>query len=156
MPSPTPYLATAPVLAVRARILARLGAIAERVGAVEEQPLPERRDAMRRIVADLSACLDPHLRWEERTIHPLVDKFACEGPAAFSASMRYEHEIIDRWLADLATLAEGDAVRFTRRADNLLGIVAAHFELEEHVLFPILDRASAATTRLAEPPDPRA
>jgi hemerythrin-like domain-containing protein len=97
---------------------------------------------MRAIVSELDACLRPHLSWEERTIHPIVDRFACEGPTAFSATMRYEHEIIDRWSADLARRAEeSDFVAFARNADRLLGVVLAHFELEEQVLFPILDRA---------------
>jgi hypothetical protein len=29
---------------------------------------------------------------------------------------------------------------FTRRTDNLLGLLEAHFEEEEHVLLPILER----------------
>ncbi|HEX8907827.1 MAG TPA: hemerythrin domain-containing protein, partial [Anaeromyxobacteraceae bacterium] len=101
------------------------------------------------VVAELEAALRPHLEWEESTIHPIVDKFACEGPAAFSTSMRYEHVIIYRWLGELGRQAQDSAavVAFSRRADNLLGVVLAHFELEEEVLFPILDRAMASGTQ---------
>ena len=120
----------------------RLAGISDRIGALSASPPGERRAAMRAVVADLDACLRPHLEWEERTVHPIVDKFACEGPASFSSSMRYEHTIIERWSADLARRAEaGDAAAFTRSADRLLGVVLAHFELEEEVLFPILDRS---------------
>ncbi len=118
------------------------------------------------VVAEFDERLRPHLDLEERTIHPVVDKFACEGPATFSASMRYEHTIIYRWLAELGQQAgeASAAVAFLRRFDNLLGVVFAHFELEEEVLFPVLDRTMsassdralislAAVTRGAPPPD---
>jgi iron-sulfur cluster repair protein YtfE (RIC family) len=138
---------TAPLRAARAQIRRALAALAERIGALPSLPLEERAAAMGRLVAELDERLRPHLEFEERTIHPVVDKFACEGPAAFSASMRYEHTIIYRWLAELGQRA-GDAsaaVAFSRRADNLLGVVLAHFELEEEVLFPVLDRTMSAS-----------
>lgn len=145
-----PRIATGPLRARRAEVRAALEALSERIGALSATPPPARRDAMRSVVADLDASLRPHLEWEERTVHPVVDKFACEGPAAFSASMRYEHVIIHRWSADLARRAErgDDAAAFTRAADRLLGVVLAHFELEEEVLFPILDRSLAAGSRV--------
>ncbi len=137
----TARAATEALRGVRAGIREALAEIAQRVGAVAASAAAAPTASMRAIAADLDACLRPHLEWEERTVHPVVDKFACEGPAAFSASMRYEHEIIHRWMAELSRRAgERDAVAFARRADNLLGLVLAHFELEEEVLFPILDR----------------
>jgi iron-sulfur cluster repair protein YtfE (RIC family) len=139
--SPAAKVATSALRQVRARLRLALGAIADRVGRVAAAPEGS-GGARREIAGDIDETLRPHLEWEERAIHPIVDKFACEGPAAFSASMRYEHEIIHRWLAEIARLAEGDDARaFARRVDNLLGLVLAHFELEEQVLFPILDRA---------------
>lgn len=138
-----PPLATAALRAERARIRVRLAAISEAAGAVATASHERRGAAMREVIAALDACLCPHLDWEERTLHPLVDKFACEGPAAFSASMRYEHEIIHRWMAELARIAAAgvDVVGFVRQADRLLGVITAHFELEEQVFFPVLDRS---------------
>lgn len=139
-----PRLATAELRAERARIRVTLSRISQLAGAVGSAPPERRGPAMREVVDALDACLGPHLEWEERTLHPIVDKFACEGPAAFSASMRYEHEIIHRWMAELARVAgatPGDAGGFVRQADRLLGVVTAHFELEEHVFFPVLDRS---------------
>lgn len=144
MSSPELHLATGPLREVRLRIVERLAGIAERVGTLAAQPDHVARAAMQGIVRDLATCLRPHLRWEERTLHPIVDRYACEGPAAFSTSLRYEHEIIYRWIDDLEDLAGGDRLAFARRADNLLGLVLAHFELEEHVLFPVLDRSVEA------------
>jgi hypothetical protein len=124
-----------------------LAAIGERVGALSALPLEARAGAMREIAADLEARLRPHLEWEERTVHPIVDTFSCEEPAAFSAAMRYEHEIVFRGIGELREQSADGAsvVAFTRRADNLLGLVLAHFELEEEVLFPILDQAFEAS-----------
>ena len=48
-----------------------------------------------------------------------------------------------RWIGELGAMAKSpsaDAQAFTRRADNLLGLVRAHFESEEDVLLPVLDR----------------
>jgi iron-sulfur cluster repair protein YtfE (RIC family) len=151
---------TAPLRAARRQILQALAALAERLGELPSLPLEERAGAMRQWVAELDERLRPHLEFEERTIHPVVDKFACEGPATFSASMRYEHTIIYRWLSELARSSEdaSAAVAFSRRADNLLGVVLAHFELEEEVLFPILDRtmSGASGHAFTMPPPPPA
>ncbi len=126
---------------VRARIAEKLSSLAADIASPQPSTDADRRACLRRVAAEMSGCLRPHLRWEESTIHPIADKYACEGPAVFSASMRYEHEIISRWLEELRDLAEGDAAAFQRRADNLLGVVLAHFELEENVLFPVLERS---------------
>jgi hypothetical protein len=59
--------------------------------------------------------------------------------------MRYEHTIVGRWIDELAAMAAGptlDAKAFARKSDRLLGLIAAHFEEEEEVLLPILDRAT--------------
>ncbi len=148
--------ATAALRDTRAHLRQALARIADRVGTLRDLPPEGRVAAMEHVSDELSARLRPHLRWEERTIHPIVDKFACEGPAAFSASMRYEHAIIYRGLDDLRALASDPSavVAFARRADNLLGIVLAHLELEEEVLFPILDRALRrdASAPIAPPP----
>jgi iron-sulfur cluster repair protein YtfE (RIC family) len=155
--SSTPVV-TAPLREARRRLRESLATIAHRVGELAGLPLEERGTAMVKVATELEERLRPHLEWEERTIHPVVDKFACEGPAAFSGSMRYEHAIIYRSIGELRGRAADAAavVAFTRHADNLLGVVLAHFELEEEVLFPILDRALAPAfgMTLVTPPPP--
>ncbi len=134
-------LLTKRIREIRAGILERLSSLAADIGSLEAMTDPDRRDCMHRVAGEMSGCLRPHLEWEESTVHPIADKYACEGPAVFSASMRYEHGIIYRWLGELRDLADGEATAFRRRADNLLGVVLAHFELEENVLFPVLERS---------------
>ena len=90
-----------------------------------------------------------HATWEEQHLYPAVDKRTHTGEYAFTTSMRYEHRIVGREIAELNELAAGDAldaVAFARKTDRLLGLISAHFEEEEEVLLPILDKA---TTREA-------
>ncbi len=104
--------------------------------------------AMTRIVSVLEDEIRPYMEWEGRMLHPIIDKFACEGPTTFSASMQYEHAVVDRWIGELAVIARGasaDAREFARRTDRLLGLLAAHFEVEDQVFLPVLERALPAS-----------
>ena len=44
-------------------------------------------------------------------------------------------------LSTMATAAQPDAGAFARAADRALGVIAAHFEKEEEVFLPLLDRS---------------
>lgn len=140
-PRNAPPLLMERIREVRAGITEKLSSLAADLASLEGMTDSDRRACMQRVAGEMSGCLRAHLEWEESTVHPIADKYACEGPAVFSASMRYEHQIIYRWLGELRDLAEGEAAAFRRRADNLLGVVLAHFELEENVLFPVLERS---------------
>jgi hemerythrin-like domain-containing protein len=99
------------------------------------------------VVEELSRHITPHAEWEERVLYPVVDRYAGGGRPVFTASMRYEHRIIARQLAELAHESQRqapDARRFARHADHLLGLVAAHFEAEEEVLLTLLDSSMTA------------
>ena len=129
----------------RKRIHARLDEVdaLARALSVAAEPF-DASAAMTRIVSVLEDELRPYMEWESRMLHPIIDKFACEGPTAFSASMQYEHAVVDRWIGELATSARDrptDARAFARRADRLLGLLTAHFEVEDQVFLPVLDRA---------------
>jgi hemerythrin-like domain-containing protein len=72
-----------------------------------------------------------------------VDRLAGGGSNAFTSTMRYEHRIVGRWIAELraeSDKARIDAAKFARRTDNLLGLLWAHFEEEEEVLLPFIDK----------------
>jgi len=99
--------------------------------------------AMERAVLFLDAEIRPHATSEELKLYPLVDSMV-GGREPFTATMRCEHAIIDRWIEELAVNAAStapDVVRFARSADRLFGLIEAHFEEEEDVLLPIIERA---------------
>jgi hemerythrin-like domain-containing protein len=96
------------------------------------------------VVALLRKHIAPHADWEERVLYVIVDRQAGGGTHKFTASMRHEHRIIARQLDDLvreSVRPAPDAKRFARKADRLLGLIAAHFEEEEEVLLGVLDLA---------------
>lgn len=120
-----------------------LGHIHGMVGRLAAAPPAEHRDKMGLIVEFLKDHIGTHAAWEERALYPVVDRQAGGGAHPFTASMRHEHRIVERWIGELeqeAAKPSPDAVAFARRADNLLGLIWAHFEEEEEVLLPILDR----------------
>ncbi len=97
---------------------------------------------MQRIVGALRSHIVPHAEWEEAVLYPVVDEKAGGGPHPFTAAMRREHEIVGRWIDELDRQSKdvaSDPLLFSRKADQLLGLIIAHFEDEEEVLLPILD-----------------
>ena len=102
------------------------------------------KNTMMEIVSFFKEHIKPHAEWEEKKLYPAVDRRACSGAAVFTASMRWEHKIIDRWISKLereSSRSSPDAELFSRQTDQLLGLINAHFEEEEEVLLPILDRS---------------
>jgi iron-sulfur cluster repair protein YtfE (RIC family) len=117
------------------------------VGKLYGQPGLEARIMMDDVVRKLQKDLSPHAEWEERVLYPIIDRHAASGSRRFTATMRYEHTIIARQLADLEIEAHRptpDAKRFARHADQLLGLIHAHFEEEEEVLLDVLDSSMTA------------
>jgi hemerythrin-like domain-containing protein len=113
------------------------------VGALSTQSPAEQRKSAQKITAFFEEHIKPHAEWEERFLYPVVDKLAGGGANAFTSTMRYEHRIVGRWIGELRAQADKptiDAAKFARRADNLLGLVWAHFEEEEQVLLPFIDK----------------
>lgn len=112
-------------------------------GQLATQPPAEQAQTMKKIVGFFERHLAPHAKWEEQHLYDSVDKRAGSGPRPFTASMRFEHRVVERWIGDLhkeAEAASPNVTAFARRTDYLLGLVTAHFEAEEEVLLPVLDR----------------
>jgi hemerythrin-like domain-containing protein len=97
-----------------------------------------RRDAQQKVVGFLTEHILPHAAWEEAVLYPAVDRRASQGEP-FTATMRFEHTVVHRWTEELRATT-GDPVRFVHKADRVLGLITAHFEAEEQVLLPVLDR----------------
>lgn len=99
------------------------------------------------ILAFFKGHIAPHAEMEEKTLYPLVDSLTGSGEYKFTASMRYEHGVVGRWIAELdkeLQKPKPDLKAFARRTDNLLGLLWAHFEEEEEVLLPIVDKKLTA------------
>ncbi len=134
---------TEPFRREHAAIKEHLAHVNAELGTMSSASPEEQRASMRHVVGFFREHIKPHAEWEERVLYPAVDKRAASGPNAFTASMRYEHQIVGRWTDELSAMASSntpDTTAFVRRADNLLGLIWAHFEEEEVVLLPILDR----------------
>lgn len=118
--------------------------VAKRAAALPSTAPAEQPAAMSEVVAAFERHLAPHVQWEEHVLYALVDeKVATEHRPRFTASLRHEHVIIGRWIAmlrDEVASPDADVAAFVRHTDRLLGLVLAHFECEEEVLLPILDR----------------
>ncbi len=104
-----------------------------------------------------------HDDWEERVLFPAVDKHSGSGGHAFTATLRHEHQLTARWLADLRRLIREGASSsvIARRADQLLGLLMAHLETETAVLEHVLETVTSdhvfqrdMLARLSRPPPP--
>jgi iron-sulfur cluster repair protein YtfE (RIC family) len=105
-----------------------------------EDPATQKRIA-NDLVSFLKGQILPHAAWEEKALYPEVDKRAGNEKYRFTSTMRQDHEIVGRWVAELASQVSSktfDSMRFGRRTDELFGLLYAHFEKEESVLLPIL------------------
>lgn len=125
----------------------RLVQLESMVGSLPGAACDEQAKLITTVVRFLESHVKAHAQWEERVLYPVVDRQAGSGREPFTASMRYEHRIISRWVDDLVREASRpvpDGRTFARRADNLLGLMTAHFEEEEAVLLPVLDRTMTA------------
>lgn len=134
-----------PFRAEHAVLERELDHIDARVGKLATLEGDARAREMGEIVSFFREHIGPHAAWEERVLYPAVDRRVPTGEAEpFTASMRHDHTVVERWIGELDGMARSpapDARAFTRRADNLLGLVRAHFEAEEDVLLPVLDRS---------------
>lgn len=142
-----PPRVTEPFREEHAEIRVHLGHIHQRVGELRCSPSSEASSTMRFVVRFLDEHIRKHAEWEEAVLYPVVDRLAKSGRERFTATMRHEHRIVGRWIDDLAAEAEKESPAveaFARRADYLLGLVTAHFEEEEEVLLPLIDRGMTA------------
>ena len=112
------------------------------IGGLPAQDAAAQKKTALKVVSFFEEHIKPHAEWEERHLYPVVDKLA-GGANAFTSTMRYEHRVVGRWIAELRAesgKATIDAAKFARRTDNLLGLIWAHFEEEEEVLLPFIDK----------------
>jgi hemerythrin-like domain-containing protein len=115
----------------------------EMTGSIAASDAAAQRKTAQFVVNFLNEHIRSHARWEEERLYPAVDRRTHAGMHPFTSSMRYEHGIIGRGIDEIGRLAGAttfDSTSFTRRTDRLLGVIDAHFEKEEEVFLPILDK----------------
>ena len=134
---------TEPFREEHAGIREHLGHIQQKAGALRTVVPGEQQMSMLFISKFLNEHIRAHAEWEEKVLYPVVDRLAKSGAEAFTSTMRYEHGVVGRWIDELTTESEKatpDLEAFARRTDNLLGLLAAHFEEEEEVLLPLVEK----------------
>jgi hypothetical protein len=99
---------------------------------------------MQSVVDLLKDYLLPHLAAEEAVLYPAAERQLPTTAASLTSVLVREHAIMRRWIEEmeqLATRSMPDAEAFIRRGERLLGLIESHFEVDEGLLFPILDEA---------------
>lgn len=138
--SPGPARVTEPFRREHAELREHLAHVDALVASLATTAPDGRRAIEDQVVRFYSEHIVPHAAWEESALYPAVDRRASRGEP-FTASMRFEHTVVHRWIEELRRLAaDPDPARFVHQADRLFGLVTAHFEAEEEVLLPVLDR----------------
>jgi iron-sulfur cluster repair protein YtfE (RIC family) len=95
---------------------------------------------MREVLRWLRDRVLPHDAWEERFLFPAADKHSGSGAYPFTATLRRQHKLMAVWVDDLAgAFAALDGTAFARRAERLVGLLAAHLDAEEAVLLPLIE-----------------
>jgi hemerythrin superfamily protein len=117
----------------------KMMAVEKKTGTLINQEAKDRKKIQNEIVSFYDSEILHHAEWEEHHLYEKVDEKSVSGPFSFTTTMRYDHKVIERLIGDLRS--ESDPIRFSRLSDQVLGLVKAHFEKEEEVLLPILDRS---------------
>jgi len=103
----------------------------------------ELKDRVSRLATHLGTQLSEHTRREESVVYELADQRTNGKVDSLTATLREEHRVIARWIADLGEAAHQDYVDrrdLVRRAHELIGLIRAHLEIEDRLLLPLLDR----------------
>jgi hemerythrin-like domain-containing protein len=138
----TPRRTTEPFREEHAAIKEHLSHMSQMIQAIPEGVTEVQKQTMTKLVEALKGHILVHAEWEEKVLYPVIDQKTGGGKYAFTAAMRHEHRIVGRWIDELASESgkeNPDTRLFVRRADQLLGLILAHFEDEEEVLLPVLD-----------------
>jgi hemerythrin-like domain-containing protein len=125
-----------------------LGTLERTLESVHEASEAEQIALMKSGVLTLKEYLLPHLAAEEEALHPSVDRQIPASSARLTEAMKREHDIMRRWIGDMERLADQpmpDHNAFARRGERLLGLIEAHFEVDEEILFPVLDQIGPLT-----------
>jgi hemerythrin-like domain-containing protein len=137
-----PGRATQPLRDEHAELRRHVRQIEATAGRLRRLTPSQQRNAVQEVVSFLQGELRPHAVWEESVLYPVVDRQS-GGGEPFTGPLRREHRLIERWTVDLAREAavqDPDIDRFAGQLYRLIGLLIAHFDAEEEVLLPLLER----------------
>ena len=105
---------------------------------------------MQSAVTLLHDYLLPYLAAEEAVLHPAVERQLPGSGVQPTRLLHLEHDIMRRWIQEMEEEMNGslpDHNAFARRGERLLGLIEAHFEVDETILYPLLDQVTPLTRR---------
>ena len=93
----------------------------EWINALPQAKPDERVKLAQKIVGFFHEHIAPHAEWEERVLYNIVDTLAGGGDHRFTASMRYEHRLVERWTKELLPLIDASMTseQFDQEIDRL-------------------------------------
>jgi hemerythrin-like domain-containing protein len=115
--------------------LEQLALMEEWVERLPEETASEQKSTVEHVLGYIEQYIVGHIAWEEEHVLGVID----EGTADV---LKREH----RYIIACAKLlrAERAPRGFRRRAFKLIGLIEAHFQVEEAVLVPMLKRVASA------------
>lgn len=124
--------------------LDHLTALADEVTALEPTALRERLEG---VIGFLRDVLLPHAGAEDEALYPVVDRLL-RALGGTTRTMSLDHRAVASMIDDLTALADAEPTERTRRdaqrvLDGLDALVRVHFQKEEEVYVPLLNRLSA-------------
>ncbi len=144
---PTPGVqTTAEFRAHHAEIHEGLETAARQAMALPSAPEAELGERVHEIVHFFHHVLVPHAEAEERVLYPIADRLApVAGARRYTDGLRYEHVVVAREVSALyAAMQRGDhspeaIAELQARTLRLVGLVEAHFGVEEDVILSLFD-----------------
>lgn len=121
-------------------VIAQISGLLDTIHHVSEM---QQLELMAVTVSVVRGDLLPHARAEEQFLYPAADRRAGTDSPVFTATLRFEHRLLERWTEELAAVASEpfpDHNAFCLRGERLLGLLEAHLAAEEEVLLPMLDK----------------
>ena len=134
-----------------AEIRTKLDEAAERAMALPSAPPEEVGELIHGIVHFFQHELMPHAQAEERVLYAVADRLVpTPHGRRYTDALRYEHTVVAREVAALHdAMRSGDhspeaLAAIQRRTLELVGLVKAHFGVEEEVVLTVFDELMSA------------
>jgi hemerythrin-like domain-containing protein len=122
-----------------AALYEKLDGLSKRVDQLTQLSRPEQQLLTQDLLAFFNDNILSHAEQETRTIYDQLDASEPSKRLTVTATMRYEHQVIRRRVEAFnrdARANQPSSALLQREAEQLLAILATHFETEDHVIFP--------------------